>query len=69
MISFDTPPFGTFDARSHALDACSQDLDSALMATAETKGRKRGRIGAYVTSFRLQAAWFYKIHGHTWLAD
>lgn len=26
MISFDTPPPGTFDAIFHALDACSQDL-------------------------------------------
>ena len=114
MISFDTPPPGTFDAIFHALDACSQDLigpmrpqllaiplndddgvvvggfwgctlfqwlhvqllfipealrgkgvGSALMATAEAEARKRGCIGAHVTSFSFQATPFYEKLGYT----
>jgi tetratricopeptide (TPR) repeat protein len=118
MISFDTPPPGTFDAIFHALDACSQDLigpmrpkllaiplndndgvvvggfwgctlfqwlhvqllfipeslrgkgvGSALMATAETEARKRGCIGAHVTSFSFQATPFYEKLGYTWFGQ
>jgi len=118
MISFDIPPFGTFDAMFHTLDAGSQDLigrlrrqlpaispgnnagvvvgglcgcalfqwsharlqsvpksllgkgiDSALMAMAETKARKRGCIGAYGRSFRFQAASLSKKPDDARLAD
>jgi predicted GNAT family acetyltransferase len=118
MISFDTPPSGTFDAIFRALDACSQDLigpmrpqllaiplndndgvvvggfwgctlfqwlhvqllfipeslrgrgvGSALMATAETEARKRGCIGAHVTSFSFQATPFYEKLGYTWFGQ
>lgn len=114
MISFDTPPPGTFDVIFQALDAYSCDLigpvrphllaipvhnnagvieggfwgctlfqwlhvqllfipeslhgkgvGSALMKTAEIEARKRGCIGAHVTSFSFQATPFYEKLGNT----
>jgi GNAT superfamily N-acetyltransferase len=40
-------------------------VGSTLMTTAETEARKRGCIGAHVTSFSFQAAPFYEKLGYT----
>ncbi len=40
-------------------------VGSALMATAEAEARKRGCIGAHVTSFSFQATPFYEKLGYT----